>query len=62
MADTFIGIDKGLDLTTVTDAASTTSKTIELRVNDTVTGKLEVLNALEHIKAYLVQTNDLPLA
>jgi gamma-glutamyl:cysteine ligase YbdK (ATP-grasp superfamily) len=62
MADTFIGIDKGLDLTTVTDAASTTSKTIELRINDTVTGKLEVLNALEHIKAHIVQTFDLPLA
>lgn len=62
MADTFIGVEKGKDLTTVTTAASTTSKGIELRINDTVTGKQQVINALEQIKDFIIQRNNLPFA
>lgn len=57
MADRFYGINKGLDQTTVTDGAATTSKAIELRVNDTVTERQQVIDGVRNILNYLLQTN-----
>ncbi len=60
MTDRFYGADLGADLPTdVTEAASTTSKIVELRVAYDTTGldRLKVVNALEAIKNYIIQDN-----
>lgn len=61
MADRFYGVAVGGKLpTAVTEAASTTSAAIELRISDSAyTQKLYVLEAVEAIKAYLetIETN-----
>lgn len=59
MADTYVGVNKGLALETVTTGASTTSKAIELRFADTVTKKQDVLLGLEQIKKFIIQNNSL---
>lgn len=55
MADRFYGIDLGKQQPSdVSESASTTSKAIELRINDTVyTSPLLVQLALEAVKNYL---------
>lgn len=58
MADRFYGVDLGGNMPTeVTEAASTTSKAIELRVTYTTTGltKMDVLRAMEALEGYLVR-------
>lgn len=60
MADTYIGVNKGLAVETVTTAASTTSKAIELRFADTVTKKQDVLLGLEQIKKFILTKDNLP--
>lgn len=61
MADHFIGVDigGGFDPAGLSTGTSTTSKKIELRINDAVSGnsKMEVLKALDEIKAYIVKNN-----
>lgn len=61
MADTFYGVNigAGLDESGVTVDTSTTSKKIELRVEQAVSGmnKTELLKAIEAIKAYVVQAD-----
>lgn len=59
MADTYIGVNKGLAVETVTTGASTTSKAIELRFADTVTKKQDVILAMEQIKKFLLTNNSL---
>lgn len=56
MADRFYGVDLGGKMPTeVTEAGSTTSKAIELRVTYTTTGltKNDVLNALEALESFI---------
>lgn len=56
MADRYYGIDLGGDMPTdVTEASSTTSKAIELRVTYTTTGltKTDVLKAIEALEYYV---------
>ncbi len=55
MADRFYGVPLGGTLpVNVTEAASTTSAVVELRINDTVyTNKLQVLNAVRAVLTYL---------
>lgn len=59
MADHFYGVNIGVgfDPGGVSTGTSTTSKTVELRVNDGVSGnnKVEVLKAIEEIKAKIIQ-------
>lgn len=61
MADHFYGVDMGagIDPYNVSTGTSTTSKKVELRIEDGVTGnnKLQVLKALEAIKAKLVEAD-----
>ncbi len=61
MADHFYGINigGGLGGEDVATGTSTTSKKIELRIEDGVTGtnKLEVLKAIEHIKAKIIESD-----
>lgn len=62
MADHFYGIDvPGAALGGVSTGTSTTSKKVELRIEDGVTGnsKVEVLKALAAIKAK-IETSDAP--
>jgi hypothetical protein len=56
MADRFYSVVLGEgNPSQVTEGASTSSETIELRINDAVySRKLEVLNGLEAIKNYLI--------
>lgn len=57
MADRFYGADLGTKMPAeVTEAASTTSKAIEVRVTYTTTGltKNDVLNAIEAIKMAVI--------
>jgi hypothetical protein len=62
MASRYIGINLGGSLSGVSDDSSTTSKSIEL-VIDMVAApkKQDVMLALEHIEAYLLQ-QEYPLA
>lgn len=60
MADTYIGVGKGLAVETVTTGASTTSKAIEVRFADTVTKKQDVLLGLEQIKKFILTKENLP--
>jgi hypothetical protein len=59
VADHFYGVNLGAGLQSdnVSTGTSTTSKKVELRIEDGVTGnnKLEVLKALEAIKAKIVK-------
>lgn len=61
MADHFYGVDMGagIDPNNVSTDTSTTSKKVELRVEDGVTGnnKLQVLKALDAIKAKLIEAS-----
>ncbi len=61
MADHFYGINigAGADPSGVSTGTSTTSKKIELRIEDAVSGmnKIEVLRALEAIKAKIMEGN-----
>lgn len=61
MADTFYGADigDGAGAEGVSTGSSTTSKKVELRVEDGVSGnnKKEVLKALEAIKAKIIEGN-----
>lgn len=61
MADTFYGINigGGADPNGVSTGTSTTSKKVELRVEDGVSGnnKVEVLRAIEAIKAKILEGN-----
>lgn len=63
MADHFYGVDLGAEFGAggVSTGTSTTSKKIELRIEDSVTGndKTEVLKAIEKIKAH-IQTDNAP--
>lgn len=59
MADTYVGVNKGLAVETVTTGASTTSKAIEVRFADTVTKKQDVLLGLEQIKKFIITNNSL---
>jgi hypothetical protein len=64
MADRFYGVVVGGKLSTdVSEAASTTSRAIELRVNDSAYAqKLYVIEALKAIQAYLEATETNPIA
>lgn len=64
MADRFYGVAVGGKLPTdVTEAASTTSAAIELRVSDTAyANKLYVIEALEALKGYLETIETSPIA
>lgn len=61
MADHFYGVNIGVgfDPAGVSTGTSTTSKKVELRIEDGVSGnnKVEVLKALEEIKAYITKAN-----
>lgn len=62
MADHFYGIDApgaGADPDGVSTGTSTTSKKVELRVEDAVSGnnKTEVLKAIDTIRAYIVESD-----
>lgn len=62
MADHFYGVDMGagIDASNVTVDTSTTGLKVELRVEDSVSGnnKLEVVKALEVIKAKIIKSDD----
>ena len=64
MADKFYGVAVGGQLKTdVTEAASTTSKAVELRISDSAyANKQLVLNAVEAIRDYLIGTETNPIA
>lgn len=64
MADRFYSVIKGEGLSyLVTEAASTTSEAVELRVSDTMyTTKLDVLICLNAIVDYLRATETSPIA
>ena len=64
MADRFYGVAVGGQLpVNVTEAASTTSAAIELRISDSAyASKLRALAALEAIKAYLETKETSPIA
>ena len=64
MADRFFGVVVGGQLTTdVSEAASTTSRAVELRINDSAyTDKQLVLNAVEAIRSYLIAKETNPIA
>lgn len=64
MADRFLGVAVGGKLSTdVTEAASTTSLAVELRINDSAYAqKLYVIEALKAIQAYLEATETNPIA
>ena len=61
MADHYFGVNMGggADPSVVAEGTSTTSKNVELRVTDGVTGnnKVEVLKALETIKNRIIKDN-----
>lgn len=61
MPDHFYGVDlgAGIDPNNVEVGTSTTSKKIELRIEDGVSGnsKKEVLKAIEAIKAKIIEGN-----
>lgn len=57
MADYYYGINKGLNEYTATVGTSTQSTTIEVRVNDTVTTRQEVINALRSLENFLTRQN-----
>ena len=62
MADHFYGVNlgAGLDVNNVSTGTSTTSKKVELRVEDGVSGnnKKNVLLAIEAIKAKIIHSDD----
>lgn len=64
MADRFYGVALGGQLpVNVTEAASTTSAAIELRVNDSVyANKIQVLAALEAVKNYFQTKETSPIS
>jgi hypothetical protein len=64
MADRFYGIAVGGKLPTdVTEAASTTSLAIELRVSDSAyANKLYIIEAVEALEAYLATIETSPIA
>lgn len=64
MADRFYGIAVGGKLPKdVTEAASTTSLAIELRVSDSAyANKLYVIEAIEALEAYLATVETSPIA
>lgn len=61
MADHFYGVNMGagIDASNVSTGTSTTSKKVELRIEDGVSGnnKLLVLEAIEAIKAKLIKSD-----
>jgi hypothetical protein len=62
--DRFYGVPLGGQLpVNVTEAASTTSAVVELRINDTVyTNKPQVLAAIEALKNYVQTKETSPIA
>lgn len=64
MADRFYSVIKGEHVPSlVTEGSSTSSEAVELRVADTIyTNKLDVLLALEAIKAYIQTKETSPIA
>lgn len=64
MADRFYGVALGGGLpVNVTEAASTTSAVFEFRINDTAyASKLQVMQALEAMKAYIATKETQPIA
>ena len=64
MADRFYSVILGEQMSSqVTEAASTTSEAIELRVNDSIyTNKLDVILGLNAIVDYLKSTETSPIA
>lgn len=64
MADRFYGVNLGGMLPVdVSEAGSTTSRVVELRINDTVYGNhVLVLQALEAVKNYLQTKETKPIA
>lgn len=64
MADRFYGAALGATLpVNVTEAASTTSAVVEVRINDTVySNNMQVLAALEAILMYLQTKETRPIA
>lgn len=63
MADRFYGVILGEQMThLVTEAATTTSEAIELRINDSIyTNKLDVILGLEAIVNYLKTVETSPI-
>ncbi len=63
MADRFYGVAVGGTLpVNVTEAASTTSAAVELRISDTAySNKIQVLAALEAVKNYLQARENNPI-
>lgn len=61
MADHFYGVDMGagIDPNNVSTGTSTTSKKVEVRIEDGVTGnnKLHVLKALDAIKSKIIEAD-----
>lgn len=59
MADHFYGINVGGRIGDVSTGTSTTSKKIELRIEDGVSGmnKTEVVKAIEVLEAYITTAN-----
>lgn len=64
MADRFYGVPLGGTLpVNVTEASSTTSAVVELRINDAVyANKIQVLAQIEAIKNYLQTKETSPIA
>lgn len=64
MADRFYGIALGgMQPSNVTEAASTTSAAIELRISDSVySSKLGVQQAIEALKNYIAMKETSPIA
>jgi hypothetical protein len=61
MADHFYGVNIGQALGEVSTGTSTTSKKVELRVEDSVSGnsKVEVLLAIDKLRAHIATAADL---
>jgi hypothetical protein len=65
MASRFYGIDKGAGtlMTGVTEGASTGSKGVEIQVDlSKVTAKIDILQALETLKQYIISRETDPAA
>lgn len=60
MADIFYGIDRGETLTDVATDSSSPTKDVEVVVDDAVNlTKTEIIQALEYIKEFILQGNDI---
>lgn len=63
MATQFFGINRGEQATAVTTGTSTTSKAVELAVNDAVSlTRKEVLDKLDQIRDFIMNQRTTPFA